>query len=103
MTGQIDFDQLLDSLRWELEDGVVGSYSCVVDEDTGSAELFSNLVCGSINCVGIGNVTLDIMGNDYLLASCNFPKAMNDVEGKFEPTHLTLVALVRARHPKSPP
>jgi hypothetical protein len=64
VTSQIDFDQLLDSLRWEFEDGVVGSYSCVVDEDTGSAELFSDFVCGSINGFGVGNVALDIVGDD---------------------------------------
>jgi hypothetical protein len=64
VTGQVDLDQLLDSLRWEFEDGVVGPYSSVVDEDTGSAELFSDFVCGSINCVGIGNVALDIVGDD---------------------------------------
>jgi hypothetical protein len=64
VTGQIDLDQLLDSLWREFEDGVVGSYSRVVDEDTGSAELFSDFVCGSINCVGIGNVALDIVGDD---------------------------------------
>jgi hypothetical protein len=64
VTGQVDLDQLLDSLRRELEDGVIGSYSSVVDEDTGSAEFLSNLVCGSINCVGIGDVALDIVGDD---------------------------------------
>jgi hypothetical protein len=59
-----------DSLRWEFEDGVVGSYSSVVDKDGGGAELFSNLVCGSIHSVGVGNVTLDIVGDDYLSVSC---------------------------------
>jgi hypothetical protein len=65
VTGQVDLDQLLDSLRWEFEDWIVGSYSCVVDENTGCAELFSNLVCGSVNCVGVGNVAFDIMGDHY--------------------------------------
>jgi hypothetical protein len=64
VTGQVDLDQLLDSLWREFEDGVVGSYSCVVDEDTGSAELFSDFVCGSINGFGVGNVALDIVGDD---------------------------------------
>jgi len=79
VTGQVDFDQLFDSLRRKFEDGVVGSYSCVVDEDTGSAELFSNLVCGSIDCVGIGNVALDIMCDDYLSAEFLIHLGMNDV------------------------
>ena len=73
MTGKVDLDQLLDSLRWEFEDRVVGSYSSVVDEDAGGAELLSNFVCGSINCFGIGNVALDIMGDDYLSATCLIP------------------------------
>jgi hypothetical protein len=64
VTGQVDLDQLLDSLRWEFEDWIVGSYSSVVDEDTGSAELFSDFVCGSINGFGVGNVALDIVGDD---------------------------------------
>jgi len=103
VTGQIDFHQLFDSLRRKFEDGVVGSNSCVVDEDTGSAELFSNLVCGSIDCVGIGNVAFDIMGDDYLSAFCLFREVRGGIKREVEPTHLTLIALVRARHPKSPP
>ena len=73
MTGEVDLDQFLDSLRWEFEDGVVGSYSSVVDEDAGGAELLSNFVCGSINCFGIGNVALDIMGNHYWSITMSFP------------------------------
>jgi hypothetical protein len=90
VTGQIDLDQLLDSLRWKFKDWVVGSYSRVVDEDTGSAELFSNLVSGSVNRVGVGNVALDIMGDHYLLASCLIRIATNDVLGrKGNPSQLT--------------
>jgi hypothetical protein len=103
VTGQVDLDQLLDSLRWEFEDWIVGSYSSVVDEDTGSAELFSDFVCGSVNCVRVGNVAFDIMGDHYLSVSCLIGTASVDIKRKVEPTHLTQVALVMARHPGSPP
>jgi hypothetical protein len=86
VTSQIDFDQLLDSLRREVEDGVVGSYSCVVDKDGGGAELFSDFVCGSINCVRVGDVALYIMGDDYLSVSCLVETAANGIKGKSLPT-----------------
>jgi len=79
VTGKVDLDQLLDSLRWEFEDRVVGSYSSVVDEDAGSSELLSNFVCGSINCFGIGNVALDIMGNHYWSGLCLFQKPASKI------------------------
>jgi hypothetical protein len=58
--GQVDVDQLLDLVGRHVEDGIVGSDTCVVDEDGGTAEFGSNLFSGIMNCFGILDVAFDV-------------------------------------------
>jgi hypothetical protein len=68
MTGQVDFNQFLDPVRGDLEDGEIVPDTGVIDEDAGGAELFSDLNSGSIDCLGVGYVALDVMSGHLVMS-----------------------------------
>jgi hypothetical protein len=65
VTGHVDLDQFLDSLRGKLEYREVVSDSSVVDEDAWGAELLSDLDSGSIDSFKIGHVAFDVVRSHY--------------------------------------
>jgi hypothetical protein len=60
VTGQVDLDQFLHPMRGNIEDGIIMSDTSVVDENAGSAELFTNLDGCSVDCFRVGDVALDV-------------------------------------------
>jgi hypothetical protein len=64
VAGQIDLDEFLDPLRGDVEDREIVSDSGIVDENTGVTELLPDLNSGSVDCFGVGNITLDIEGRN---------------------------------------
>jgi len=65
VTGHVDLDQLLDSLRGKLEYREVVSDSSVVDEDAWGAQFLSNLDSGSIDSFEVGHVAFDVVRSHY--------------------------------------
>ena len=60
VTGHVDRDDLFQEIRVDLENRCTIADSGIVYENRGGTEVLPDLVCGTVDCVDIGNVASDV-------------------------------------------
>ena len=66
MTGEVDLDQLLHTVRRRFKDREVVPNTRIVDQDRRALELGADLRCGRIDRVRVGNVALYVQRDDWV-------------------------------------
>ena len=66
MTGEVDLDQLLHTVRRRFKYREVVPNTRIVDQDRWALELGADLRCGRIDRVRVGNVALYVQRDDWV-------------------------------------
>ena len=66
MTGEVDLDQLLHTVRRRFKDREVVPNARIVDQDRWALELGADLSCGRIDRIGVGDIALDVQRDDWV-------------------------------------